>query len=227
MAVAAYRRGAQLSAMGTDIVGVACTCALATDREKRGEHKAYIATYTGTQERRRVLNCRPPLPSTHTHSSCSCRTFLVAPLPALRGASRRMVTAGRCCGGSRHGCTPTGCPPCCIFAPLLPSDFWCIPPTPPPSTHTTPGLPPALPPPPLPAASRCCCPRGRAPALPRTRWSASWSSRRWQSPWASRQRRAGRGRRRGRVRGASGSTCGTGLLDAVSLQRCRRLRATP
>lgn len=54
MAVAAYRRAAQLSSLGTDIVGVSCTCALATDREKRGEHKAYISTYSGTQERRQV-----------------------------------------------------------------------------------------------------------------------------------------------------------------------------
>ncbi|KAL4451608.1 hypothetical protein ABPG75_007270 [Micractinium tetrahymenae] len=51
MAVAAYRHAAKLSAMGTDIVGISCTCALATDREKRGEHKAYICTYSGMQER--------------------------------------------------------------------------------------------------------------------------------------------------------------------------------
>ena len=52
MARAAYRQAAKLSSFGTDIVGVGCTCALATDREKRGEHKAYITTYNGSQERR-------------------------------------------------------------------------------------------------------------------------------------------------------------------------------
>jgi hypothetical protein len=52
MAHAAYRQAAKLSSFGTDVVGVGCTCALATDREKRGEHKAFITTYNGLQERR-------------------------------------------------------------------------------------------------------------------------------------------------------------------------------
>lgn len=52
MAVAAYRNAVKYSSMGTDIVGIGCTCALATDREKRGEHKAFITTYTGVKERR-------------------------------------------------------------------------------------------------------------------------------------------------------------------------------
>lgn len=51
MAKAAYRSAAQLSTLGTDVVGIGCTCALATDREKRGEHKAFITAYNGTQER--------------------------------------------------------------------------------------------------------------------------------------------------------------------------------
>ncbi|PSC69495.1 Altered inheritance rate of mitochondria 25 [Micractinium conductrix] len=51
MAVAAYRNAVKYSSMGTDIVGIGCTCALATDREKRGEHKAFITTYTGVKER--------------------------------------------------------------------------------------------------------------------------------------------------------------------------------
>jgi hypothetical protein len=51
MAHAAYRQAAKLSSFGTDVVGVGCTCALATDREKRGEHKAFITTYNGLQER--------------------------------------------------------------------------------------------------------------------------------------------------------------------------------
>ena len=52
MARAAYRRAAKLSAFGADIVGVGCTCALATDREKQGDHKAFVTTYNGLQERR-------------------------------------------------------------------------------------------------------------------------------------------------------------------------------
>lgn len=52
MAVAAYRHAVKLSSFGTDVVGIGCTCALATDREKRGEHKAYVTAYNGTQTRR-------------------------------------------------------------------------------------------------------------------------------------------------------------------------------
>lgn len=40
LARAAYRQAANLSEFGAAILGVGCTCALTTDREKRGEHKA-------------------------------------------------------------------------------------------------------------------------------------------------------------------------------------------
>lgn len=39
MAKAAFCHAADLSPFGADIVGIGCTCALATDRSKRGEHK--------------------------------------------------------------------------------------------------------------------------------------------------------------------------------------------
>jgi hypothetical protein len=55
MARAAYRQAAKLSEFGTDIVGVGATCALATDRQKRGDHKAFITTYNGSQTRRYAL----------------------------------------------------------------------------------------------------------------------------------------------------------------------------
>ncbi|KAL4856193.1 Zinc finger MYND domain-containing protein 10 [Chlorella vulgaris] len=51
MAQAAYRQAVKLSPFGTDVVGVGCTCALATDRVKQGEHKAFFTTYNGTQQR--------------------------------------------------------------------------------------------------------------------------------------------------------------------------------
>ena len=53
--MAAFKHAVKLSSFGTDVVGIGCTCALATDREKRGEHKAYITAYSGTQERRWAL----------------------------------------------------------------------------------------------------------------------------------------------------------------------------
>ena len=39
MARAAYRQAAHLSEFGVPILGVSCTCALATDRVKKGDHK--------------------------------------------------------------------------------------------------------------------------------------------------------------------------------------------
>ena len=40
MAQAAYQQAARLSKFGSTIVGVGCTCALMTDRVKKGDHKA-------------------------------------------------------------------------------------------------------------------------------------------------------------------------------------------
>lgn len=39
LAGAAYHEAANLAAFGTPIVGIGCTCALATDRMKKGDHK--------------------------------------------------------------------------------------------------------------------------------------------------------------------------------------------
>ncbi|KAL0028740.1 hypothetical protein WJX79_003641 [Trebouxia sp. C0005] len=51
MAKAAYQQAAKLSPFGVSIVGVGCTCALMTDRIKKGDHKAFIATHTGSVSR--------------------------------------------------------------------------------------------------------------------------------------------------------------------------------
>lgn len=40
MAAAAYRAAVQVAPYGTPVVGLGCSCALATDRPKRGDHKA-------------------------------------------------------------------------------------------------------------------------------------------------------------------------------------------
>ncbi|KAL3139080.1 hypothetical protein ABBQ32_005876 [Trebouxia sp. C0010 RCD-2024] len=47
MAKAAYKQAAQLSEIGTSIIGIGCTCALMTDRVKKGDHKAFVAAHTG------------------------------------------------------------------------------------------------------------------------------------------------------------------------------------
>lgn len=41
MARSAYRQAAHLSSFGTAILGVSCTCALVTDRIKKGDHKVF------------------------------------------------------------------------------------------------------------------------------------------------------------------------------------------
>ena len=45
MALAAYRRGLVLREDDSPVVGVACTATIATDRPKRGDHRACIATW--------------------------------------------------------------------------------------------------------------------------------------------------------------------------------------
>ncbi len=46
MSVMAYQRAIQLSADPQSAIGVSCTAALVSDRPKRGEHRAWIATQT-------------------------------------------------------------------------------------------------------------------------------------------------------------------------------------
>ena len=45
MAVAAYRRGARLGGGDRHLVGVGCTCALASSPPKKGPHRCHVATF--------------------------------------------------------------------------------------------------------------------------------------------------------------------------------------
>lgn len=47
MAKAAYQKAADLSTIGTPIIGIGAACALTTDRDRRGEDKAFVTAYTG------------------------------------------------------------------------------------------------------------------------------------------------------------------------------------
>ena len=51
MAKAAYQRGMRLREDDSPVVGVACTATIATDRTKRGDHRAFIATWDDNQLR--------------------------------------------------------------------------------------------------------------------------------------------------------------------------------
>ncbi|GBF95522.1 hypothetical protein Rsub_07872 [Raphidocelis subcapitata] len=47
LARAAYRRAAELTPFGAPVLGVAATCALASEPPKRGEHRAHVAAWAG------------------------------------------------------------------------------------------------------------------------------------------------------------------------------------
>ena len=51
MAVVAWQRASKLSDKRDNVVGVGCTAALASNRPKRGEHRAWIATHTKNSTR--------------------------------------------------------------------------------------------------------------------------------------------------------------------------------
>lgn len=51
MAVVAWQRACKLSSQPDLAIGVGCTAALASNRPKRGEHRAWIATHTSTATR--------------------------------------------------------------------------------------------------------------------------------------------------------------------------------
>lgn len=47
MARSAYRQAVHLSTPGKPVVGVGATCALRTNREKKGDHKVFVASFCG------------------------------------------------------------------------------------------------------------------------------------------------------------------------------------
>ena len=51
MAVVAFGRAIALRGGGTQAAGVSCTAGLATDRPKRGPHRAHVAMQTANQTR--------------------------------------------------------------------------------------------------------------------------------------------------------------------------------
>lgn len=51
MAREAYRQAAALSPFGTPILGIGATCALATDRDRLGDHRSFVSVHGGTTTR--------------------------------------------------------------------------------------------------------------------------------------------------------------------------------
>jgi hypothetical protein len=90
MAMAAYRAAAQVATYGTPIIGLGCSCALATDRPKHGDHKA---------------SCRAAPAVLHAQRACPCTAasrlrrpaaaLTVRPAPQDRWWWRRTAAAPR------------------------------------------------------------------------------------------------------------------------------------
>lgn len=71
MAMAAYRAAAQVATYGTPIIGLGCSCALATDRPKRGDHKASCLDALSVPElnAQHVVSAQQLAEAPHTRSS--------------------------------------------------------------------------------------------------------------------------------------------------------------
>jgi len=72
MARAAYRRAAQLSPIGSHVVGLGATCSLATEPPKRGRCRAYIACHDGAKGVTQIAHLEfPSVPATANGSTGS------------------------------------------------------------------------------------------------------------------------------------------------------------
>ena len=85
LAKAAYRQAANLATIESPIIGVGCTCALATDREKKGVHKVRMSQHGLALPSLAAIwegqSPAPPVSCYRAGVSCSSRNLLlVAPL---------------------------------------------------------------------------------------------------------------------------------------------------
>lgn len=92
MAKAAYCQAAALSSFGTPILGASATCALSTDRDRRGEHRAFVSIYTGTTTRTYTLQLAKGARGRRQEDLLTSRLILDA-VAAATGASDLTVEA--------------------------------------------------------------------------------------------------------------------------------------
>ena len=74
MATAAYRAAAGLAPFGVPLIGLGCSCALATDRPKRGDHK--VSAESGddrTAHPPQLCPLKGTLSDLHTSTAGCCR----------------------------------------------------------------------------------------------------------------------------------------------------------
>lgn len=97
----AYTRARQLVDRETDLLGIACTATIATDRQKRGDHRAYIAvwqceqvveTFLFLEKGQRDRAGEEALVSRVMLNAISQACGLTTELPLALGAGDRLVT---------------------------------------------------------------------------------------------------------------------------------------
>ena len=93
MAKAAYKQAAQLSQTGSSIIGIGCTCALMTDRVKKGDHKVHSIHLANMCAAGILINltelCKPHYSSRATLSSL----YPLASCAQLFGASLQKTSS--------------------------------------------------------------------------------------------------------------------------------------
>lgn len=92
MAKAAYRQAAALSSFGTPILGASATCALSTDRDRRGDHRAFVSIHTGAITRTYTLQLAKGVRGRRQEDVLTSRLILDA-VAAATGASDLTVEA--------------------------------------------------------------------------------------------------------------------------------------
>lgn len=81
--MAAYRQAASLSPIGTPILGLGATCALATDRDRKGEHKAFVSVYSGYRSSSYSLHMAKGTRSRSAEDTLASRLVLHAAAAAM------------------------------------------------------------------------------------------------------------------------------------------------
>lgn len=93
MAVEAYRQAASLAPFGTPILGVGATCALTTDRDRRGEDKAIVTVHNGLTTRTAALRMAKGVRGRLQEDTLASR-LVVEAVAAAMGASGSTLEAG-------------------------------------------------------------------------------------------------------------------------------------
>ena len=101
LAKAAYRQAANLATIESPIIGVGCTCALATDREKKGVHKVWgchnMTQPCHPQQPPEMHSMSPALPAPRCCAHLCCRSHSLALATPMRVHAPGIAAAASWC----------------------------------------------------------------------------------------------------------------------------------